>query len=58
MSEATVDPADLRAPDDRASEIPLREDIRRIRTHPLVPDDVVIGGFIYDVDTGLLDQRI
>ncbi|WP_216870623.1 phosphoenolpyruvate carboxylase [Modestobacter excelsi] len=28
MSEATVDPADLRAPDDRASEIPLREDIR------------------------------
>jgi phosphoenolpyruvate carboxylase len=28
VSEATVDPADLHAPDDRASEIPLREDIR------------------------------
>ena len=28
MSEATVDPADLHAPDDRDSEIPLREDIR------------------------------
>jgi phosphoenolpyruvate carboxylase len=28
VSEATVDVADLRAPDDRASEIPLREDIR------------------------------
>jgi phosphoenolpyruvate carboxylase len=28
VSEATVDPADLRAPDDRESEIPLREDIR------------------------------
>ena len=36
----------------------LREDIRRIRTHPLVPGDVAIGGFIYDVDSGLLDQRI
>lgn len=36
----------------------LREDIRRIRTHPLVPGDVAIGGFIYDVDTGRLDQRI
>ena len=39
-------------------ELALREDIRRIRTHPLVPDDVVIGGFIYDVDTGLLEQQI
>jgi carbonic anhydrase len=39
-------------------EATLREDIRRIRTHPLVPNDVAIGGFIYDVDTGLLDQRI
>jgi hypothetical protein len=28
VSEATVDVADLRAPDDRASEAPLREDIR------------------------------
>jgi phosphoenolpyruvate carboxylase len=28
VSEATVDAADLRAPDDRTSEIPLREDIR------------------------------
>ena len=39
-------------------EATLQEDIRRIRTHPLVPDDVAIGGFIYDVDTGLLDQRV
>jgi carbonic anhydrase len=39
-------------------DLTLREDIRRIRTHPLVPEDVIIGGFIYDVDTGLLDQRV
>jgi carbonic anhydrase len=36
----------------------LREDVRKVRTHPLIPDSVAIGGFIYDVDTGLLDRRV
>ena len=36
----------------------LREDVQRVRTHPLVPDTVVIGGFLYDVDTGLLAQHV
>jgi carbonic anhydrase len=35
----------------------LGEDVRKVRTHPLIPDDVRVGGFIYDVDTGLLDQK-
>jgi carbonic anhydrase len=35
----------------------LEEDVRKVRTHPLVPDTVEVGGFIYDVDTGLLDQK-
>ncbi len=39
-------------------EAALREDVRKIRTHPLVPDTVAVGGFIYDVDTGLLDRRV
>jgi carbonic anhydrase len=39
-------------------EAALREDIRRIRTHPLVPETVALGGFLYDVDTGLLDRRV
>jgi carbonic anhydrase len=39
-------------------EAALREDVRKIRTHPLVPDSVAVGGFIYDVDTGLLDRRV
>jgi len=36
----------------------LREDVARVRSHPLIPASVVVGGFLYDVDTGLLDQLI
>ena len=35
----------------------LEGDIQAVRTHPLIPDTVHVGGFIYDVDTGLLEQR-
>jgi carbonic anhydrase len=36
----------------------LREDVARVRSHPLVPPDVAVGGFLYDVDTGLLQQPV
>ena len=36
----------------------LTEDVARVRSHPLIPDSVKVGGFLYDVDTGLLDQQI
>jgi carbonic anhydrase len=36
----------------------LREDVTRVRTHPLIPDHVSVGGFLYDVDTGLLERRL
>ena len=36
----------------------LAEDIARVRSHPLIPDSVKVGGFLYDVDTGLLDQQL
>jgi carbonic anhydrase len=36
----------------------LEEDVRRVRSHPLIPDSVQVGGFLYDVDTGLLDQKL
>jgi carbonic anhydrase len=42
-------------PDQEAA---LLEDVRKVRSHPLIPDDVEVGGFLYDVDTGLLDQRV
>ena len=35
----------------------LGEDVQKVRSHPLVPDTVAVGGFLYDVDTGLLDQK-
>src|SRR4051794_1349498 len=35
----------------------LQDDVLRVRSHPLIPDSVLVGGFMYDVDTGLLDQR-
>ena len=28
-----------------------------VRAHPLVPDRVLVGGFMYDVDTGLIEQQ-
>jgi carbonic anhydrase len=33
----------------------LRQDLAKVRSHPLVPDTVAVGGFLYDVDTGLLE---
>ena len=33
----------------------LREDLAKVHAHPLIPDAVKVGGFIYDVDTGLLN---
>jgi len=36
----------------------LREDVRILRSHPLIPDRVAIGGFMYDVDTGLLHEEV
>jgi carbonic anhydrase len=36
----------------------LEDDVRKVRSHPLIPDTVEVGGFLYDVDSGLLDQKI
>lgn len=36
----------------------VRYDVHKVRAHPLIPDEVSVGGFIYDVDTGLLTQLI
>lgn len=32
----------------------VREDVERIRRSPLIPEDVSIAGYTYDVDTGAL----
>lgn len=33
----------------------VRADVIRVKSHPLIGDDILVGGFIYDVDTGLLN---
>ncbi|MFT4298644.1 MAG: carbonic anhydrase [Aeromicrobium sp.] len=35
-------------------EATIRADVHKVESHPLVPDEIEVGGFIYDVDTGLL----
>jgi carbonic anhydrase len=35
----------------------LREDVQKVRTHPLIPDTTEVGGFLYDVDTGLISRQ-
>jgi carbonic anhydrase len=37
-------------------EAALRDDVQKVRAHPLIPDHIAVGGFIYDVDTGLLNE--
>lgn len=32
------------------------EDVHRVRSHPLIGDRAQVGGFLYNVDTGLLEQ--
>lgn len=33
----------------------VKADVIRVRSHPLIGDDILVGGFLYDVDTGLLN---
>jgi len=35
----------------------LLDDIQTLRSHPLIPKSVAVGGFVYDVETGLLEQK-
>jgi carbonic anhydrase len=34
----------------------LSDDVQRIRSWPFLPPGIPVGGFVYDVDTGLLDH--
>ena len=36
----------------------LADDVHKVRAHPLIPDTVEVGGFVYDVDTGRLEQLL
>lgn len=34
----------------------IGDDVAKARAHPLIPKEVAIGGFMYDVDSGLLSK--
>jgi carbonic anhydrase len=34
----------------------LRHDVTAVRDHPLIGDDILVGGFMYDVDNGRLTE--
>jgi carbonic anhydrase len=34
----------------------LHRDVEKLRKHPLIGDRALVGGFYYDVDTGLLER--
>jgi carbonic anhydrase len=36
----------------------LHEDVAKVHTHPLIPDSVRVGGFLYDVDTGRIERKV
>ncbi len=36
----------------------VRDDVRRIRESPFIPDEVPVSGFVYDVRTGQLQQVV
>jgi carbonic anhydrase len=42
-------------PDQHAA---LMEDVHRVTSHPLIAGRVEVGGFLYDVDSGLLTQLL
>ncbi|KAA1378770.1 beta-class carbonic anhydrase [Aeromicrobium fastidiosum] len=36
----------------------IEADVIRVKTHPLISDSVAVGGFLYDVDSGLLEPVV
>jgi carbonic anhydrase len=36
----------------------LEEDVAMVRSHPLIPETVQVGGFMYDVDTGRISPQV
>lgn len=45
-------PVDVIADQRRA----LAEDVHKVTSHPLIAESVHVGGFLYDVDSGLLER--
>lgn len=58
ISEASGSDASTFEPLTMANQLAaLTEDVDRVRDEPLIPDSVVVQGFLYDVATGALSPR-
>ena len=55
--KAGVDASWHRLPRRSTTRRRLQADVAAVRSHPLIPESVAVGGFLYDVDTGTLDRR-
>jgi carbonic anhydrase len=36
----------------------IEADVMRVKSHPLIGDELTVGGFLYDVDSGLLERVV
>ena len=36
----------------------LTADVQKVRSHPLIPTSIAVGGFVYDVDSGRIEQKV
>jgi carbonic anhydrase len=57
-ASAGQDTSWLTLPVTEGQEEHLATDVQRVKAHPLIPDTVKVGGFIYDVDSGLITQKV
>ena len=54
MGTSTGAPAQFHAFDDLAENV--RQQIRRVKSHPWIPTHIPVRGFVYDVKTGALSE--
>ena len=59
VAEATGrDASDLSVGADPDQAERVRTDVAKLAAHPLIAGRAQVGGFLYDVDTGLLDRKV
>jgi carbonic anhydrase len=54
MGTPVAAPASFHAFDDLEENV--RAQIRRVKSHPWIPQDIPVRGFVYDVKTGKLSE--
>lgn len=58
LEASGIDTGDFDFGADPDQEGRLTSDVERLRTHPLLDGRVTVGGFLYDVDSGIMTQLV